>query len=116
MAASNELGQAKLSVTTRQQASNFVPAGNVISTTPAPGSFIFPGEFVELLVSSGPERVSVPGYIKGVTSWYSYREALINVGLVGVGCSNTSYGISLTNPRQGSQVTRGTTVTVTCVP
>ena len=43
-----------------QQASATVPAGSVISQTPAPGTLVGPGSPVDLVVSLGPLPVTVP--------------------------------------------------------
>lgn len=52
--ASNQLGQAGFTVTTKTQTSATVPAGNVISTNPTAGTKAAKGSSVEILVSSGP--------------------------------------------------------------
>ena len=52
--ASNQLGQAGFTVTTKSQASATVPAGNVISTNPTAGTKAPKGSSVEILVSTGP--------------------------------------------------------------
>ena len=52
--ASNQLGQAGFTVTTKSQASATVPAGNVISTNPTAGTKAAKGSSVEILVSTGP--------------------------------------------------------------
>lgn len=63
-AASNILGQCQLNVGTTTNipspTSSIVPAGDVISTNPAPGTLVDPNSTVDLTVSSGP-GVSVPG-------------------------------------------------------
>ena len=38
------------------------PSGNILSETPAPGSAVKPGQTVELVVSSGPVRVTLPNF------------------------------------------------------
>jgi serine/threonine-protein kinase len=52
--ASNQLGQAGFTVTTKSQANATVPAGNVISTNPPAGTKAAKGSSVEILVSTGP--------------------------------------------------------------
>ena len=43
--------------------SSTIPAGNVIEQNPAPGTEVEPGSVVRILISTGPEPVSVPGVI-----------------------------------------------------
>lgn len=52
--ASNQLGQAGFTVTTKSQSNATVPAGNVISTNPTAGTKAAKGSSVEILVSTGP--------------------------------------------------------------
>ncbi len=114
--ASNQLGQAGFAVTTSQQSSTTMAAGNVISTNPTPGTKAAKGSTVTIVVSTGPEQVTVPSYTSGTTTWSTYGSALTNAGLVGAGCSVGTNKVSSTNPAQGLQVNKGTTVTVTCAP
>ena len=53
-AASNTLGQLGLQVTTRQESSTSVVAGNVIGTEPPSGTSVPEGSNVTLIVSTGP--------------------------------------------------------------
>lgn len=116
LAASNQLGQAGFQVSTKQQSSATIAAGLVISTNPAPGTKAAKNSTVEMVVSSGPEKVAIPSYTAGTTTWATYETALTNAGLVGAGCSVDANKISATNPAQGTQVNKGSTVTVTCAP
>jgi len=116
LVASNQLGQAGFQVTTKQQSSATVAAGNVISTNPVPGTKVAKGSTVELVVSTGPEKVNVPSYTAGTTTWSAYETLLSNAGLTGAGCSVGTNKISSTNPAQGTQVNKGSTVTITCAP
>ena len=52
--ASNQLGQAGFTVTTKTQASATVPAGNVISTNPTAGTKAAKGSSVEITVATAP--------------------------------------------------------------
>lgn len=116
LAASNQLGQAGFQVTIKQQSSATIASGIVISTNPAPGAKAAKNSTVEMTVSSGPEKVAVPNYTAGTTTWATYETALTNAGLVGAGCAVDANKISSTNPAQGTQVNKGSTVTVTCAP
>jgi beta-lactam-binding protein with PASTA domain/serine/threonine protein kinase len=51
----------------REEFSETVKAGNVISTTPKAGEKILPGDVIEAVVSKGPDRVFIPeGNFKGL--------------------------------------------------
>jgi serine/threonine-protein kinase len=56
--ASNQLGQAGFTVSTKQQSNATVPAGNVISTNPTAGTKAAKGSTVEITVSTGPPASS----------------------------------------------------------
>ena len=56
--ASNQLGQAGFAVTTSQQSSTTMAAGNVISTNPTPGTKAAKGSTVAIVVSTGPPASS----------------------------------------------------------
>ena len=58
--ASNQLGQAGFTVSTKSQANVTVPAGNVISTNPTAGTKAAKGSSVEILVSTGPATPTTP--------------------------------------------------------
>jgi beta-lactam-binding protein with PASTA domain len=49
--------------TITQQSSTTVPSGNVISESPAAGSYVGPGSSVNLVVSTGPEELAVPNVV-----------------------------------------------------
>lgn len=65
--ASNTLGQEGLEVSTKEEASDTVPSGQVIRTDPPAGAEVAKGETVTLIVSSGPSTVAVPNVV-GLTS------------------------------------------------
>src|SRR5690606_13890512 len=58
--AAARLGRAGFEVTSVEEPSDSVPAGNVIRTQPPAGELLIPGETVTLVVSSGPRRVAIP--------------------------------------------------------
>ncbi|MEX0851182.1 MAG: PASTA domain-containing protein [Gaiellaceae bacterium] len=64
--ARSRLEQADLRVRFRRVASDR-PRGEVLQQTPAPGSRVPPSTIVVLVVSGGPERISVPGVV-GLTA------------------------------------------------
>lgn len=116
LAASNQLGMAGFEVTTVTQASSTVASGNVISTNPAPGTKAAKNSTVTMVVSSGPEKVAVPAFTAGTTTWTQYQTLLTNAGLTGAGCSVGANTITSTNPSAGTMVDKGSTVTVVCAP
>jgi serine/threonine-protein kinase len=61
--AAAELGQAGFNVTQQQQPSPTVPAGQVITTNPPPGTPAMKGSTVIILVSSGPQQGTVPSVV-----------------------------------------------------
>ena len=66
-AATNAITAAKLAGgTVTQQTSNTVTKGKVISQDPASGSSVAPGSSVSLVISSGPQMVTVPN-LEGLT-------------------------------------------------
>jgi serine/threonine-protein kinase len=66
-AATTAITAAKLMVgTVTQQTSNTVAAGKVISQDPASGSSVAQGSPVNLVISSGPQMVTVPN-VEGLT-------------------------------------------------
>ena len=66
-AATTAITEAKLKVgTVAQQTSNTVAPGSVISQDPASGSSLAEGSSVNLVISSGPQMVTVPN-LQGLT-------------------------------------------------
>src|SRR5580692_2530841 len=66
-AATTAITAAKLTVgTVTQQTSNTVAAGKVISQDPASGNSVAQGSPVNLMISSGPQMVTVPN-VEGLT-------------------------------------------------
>jgi beta-lactam-binding protein with PASTA domain len=83
---------AKLKVgTNTQQTSNTVAAGKVISQDPASGSSLAEGSLVNLVISSGPQMVTVPN-VKGLTQdagTAALTAAKLKVGIITQKTSNT---------------------------
>ena len=100
----------------QEQYDDDVPAGAVIAQTP-PGGTLYRGETVTLVVSQGPELVTVPNVrAQGVASATQELEALGFVvrtqnaaGYLGLG-----YVFSQ-DPSAGEQVPRGSTITLTLI-
>jgi serine/threonine-protein kinase len=78
--ATNLLKAAGLTVTSQQQPSDTVAAGNVIGTNPPAGTQVAPNSNVTLLVSSGPATVPIPD-VKGQTQ-AGARRTLERAGFV----------------------------------
>jgi len=100
----------------QQAASNDVPAGNVIRSEPGQGAEVAEGTAVTLIVSSGPERVSVPN-VEGLNE-QAAQSQLANVGLsaqiTDQQVANPGQdGVVLSqSPGAGTQVNPGATVSL----
>jgi beta-lactam-binding protein with PASTA domain len=114
-AAITTLTGAKLKVgTLTPQISNRVAAGKVISQDPASGSSVAEGSLVNLVVSSGPQMVSVPK-VDGLTqeaAATAITAAKLKVGTVTPQTSDTVVGgkVISQDPASGSSVTEGSPV------
>src|SRR5690606_9447527 len=93
-----------------------IPEGNVIATDPEAGTTVDEGTAVDLIVSAGPEQVTIPN----LTS-YSYKEAKellegdsygLKVKRQDVDSDQPKGRVLNSNPPEGSQVDRGSTVTL----
>jgi beta-lactam-binding protein with PASTA domain len=115
VAASAAITEAKLTVgTVIQQASNTVATGNVISQEPANGSSVAEGSPVKLVISSGPQMVTVPN-VERLTqddATTAITAAKLTVGSVTQQTSNTvASGIVISqDPASGSSVAEGSAV------
>ncbi|WP_455366909.1 PASTA domain-containing protein, partial [Kaarinaea lacus] len=115
-AAENTITSTGLNVSVSTVASDTVPAGNVISQTPAGGIEVTAGSVVNLVVSSGPApvNVTVPDVVN--ISQAAAESAITSAGLV-VGNVTTSNSDTIAagnvisqNPTGGSSVGEGSTV------
>jgi len=120
-AGSQKLLDAHLKVTQVDQASDTVPIDQIISTDPAAGDRVAPGYNVQVIVSSGPVQVALPGQIYKPEA--DAQAAIKAAGLV-YGATTTDYSASVpagqvtgvlvpgsTTPNGGNlQVTKGTKV------
>ncbi len=114
--ATQTLADAGLRVTKTTRASDTVPAGSVITTNPAPGTPVRPGDTVQIVVSTGPGMVRVPNVV-GQTEAEA-RTALDDAGFeVSVvrepsGADNQGRVIGQ-SPGGGTSSQTGSTVTIT---
>ena len=114
-AATTTLTGAKLKVgTMAAQTSDTVAAGKVISQDPASGSSVAEGSLVNLVISSGPQMVSVPK-LDGLTqdaATTAITGAKLKVGTVSPEASDTAVGgkVISQNPASGSSVAEGSPV------
>ena len=101
---------------TEQAFSENRPAGTVIDTNPEPGAKILPGSTIDAVVSKGPDRVTVPKNLKGMTVTAA-TAALKKVDLV-VGDTKNVYDdkvdegrvVGVTNYTVTDELKRGTEV------
>ncbi len=111
--AANRLGQAGFKTKTATEASPTVAAGKVIRTDPAANAKIDQGSTVTLVVSTGPQQVTVPNVIG--KSPADAKAAVEAAGLVFSGSpSNASPNATATRqtPGSGQTVDAGATVSV----
>lgn len=91
--------------------SDDVAAGLVIGTSPAVGAEVPKGSTVDVIVSKGPEIIDVPDVAGRTTS--DAARVLTEAGLEVQGVEgNPNKPVKGTDPKAGSQVRRGTGVTI----
>ena len=111
-AANTAVTGAKLTVGTfTQQSSNTVAAGNVIGQDPASGSSVAQGFPVNLVISSGPQMVTVPN-VEGLAqkaATTAITAAKLMVGTITQQTSNTvtTGKVISQGPASGSSVAQG---------
>ena len=95
---------------TRQNAfSDTVAQGNVISTTPGPGTSVKRDSTVTLVVSAGPDMVTVPDVLGANVA--GATRSLQDAGLKVANVFGFSSGrVFFTSPPAGSRVHRGSSV------
>jgi beta-lactam-binding protein with PASTA domain len=114
-AATAAITGAKLSVgTVTQQINNTVATGNVISQEPASGSSVAQDSPVNLVISSGPQMVTVPN-VEGLTqaaATAAVTAANLTVGTVTQQTNNTvvTGNVISQEPASGSSVAQGSPV------
>ncbi|ACU53058.1 serine/threonine protein kinase with PASTA sensor(s) [Acidimicrobium ferrooxidans DSM 10331] len=112
--ASNKLGADQLAVgTVTYQASSSVPNGDVISTSPAPGTKVAPGSSVALVVSQGNEA-TVPNVVGDPVA--TAEQDLTNAGFtytLSQPNPPAAAVVESTSPAAGTQAPVGSSVTIT---
>jgi beta-lactam-binding protein with PASTA domain len=114
-AATTAINEANLMLgTVTQQTSNTVATGKIISQDPASGSSVAEGSTVKLLISSGPQMVTVPK-VEGLTqiaATTAVTQAKLKVGTVTQETNNTTAAGSVISqdPASASSTAEGSTV------
>src|ERR1700692_3775540 len=107
-AATTAITAAKLKVgTVTQQTSNTVATGKVISQDPASGSSVTEGSQVNLMISSGPQMVTVPN-VEGLTQ--AAATTTITGAKLTVGIVTATGKVISQDPARGSSVAQGSSV------
>lgn len=101
-------------VVTTQSTSDRIESGNVITQDPPAGRQVAKGSRVTLTVSTGPQQVQVPEVANATQA--TAEQLLLDAGLrtrtVNQDSDKRAGTVISTDPGAGSQVARGTTVTV----
>ena len=111
----NELEDAGLEVTVDREFSNKVKRDFAIRTVPGEGTEVTKGTRVRLLVSQGPEQVTVPD-VTGLTrdsAEARLRDEGLEVAVDEQESDEPEGDVISQSPAGGSRVTRGETVTIT---
>jgi serine/threonine-protein kinase len=103
-----------------QAPSATVSIGHIASQHPVPGTQVKKGTFVDVVISSGPQMVSVPDVVSGCLTVAQAEQQITDAGLVPVlsgtapvnpGCPNTGK-IAAQSPAAGTSVPAGSSVTI----
>ncbi|MSO38442.1 MAG: Stk1 family PASTA domain-containing Ser/Thr kinase [Acidimicrobiia bacterium] len=114
--ATQTLARAGFIVERSTAASNTVPSGAVISTSPAAGQPAAKESTIKIVVSTGPEQATVPnvGNQSQATATNTLTSAGFNVVVVQVASTADRAGKVITqNPAGGTTVPNGSSVTIT---
>jgi eukaryotic-like serine/threonine-protein kinase len=110
-----ELEDAGLKVTVDTEFSDKVKKDFAVRTVPAEGKEVTKGTRVRLLVSAGPEQVTVPNVtgLSRESAEAQLRDDGFRVGLVEQESDEPEGDVISQNPGAGTELTRGGTVTIT---
>jgi serine/threonine protein kinase len=101
----------------QHEASLLVPQGDIVSTSPSPGSSLSPGDPVTLDVSTGPPLVTVPNLVKQQCGSADTELSSKGLRYKPVQQNSTTVAQNLvisTSPAAGNKVRQGDVVTVYC--
>ncbi|MHB1138972.1 MAG: Stk1 family PASTA domain-containing Ser/Thr kinase [Microthrixaceae bacterium] len=105
------LAAVQLEAAVGEEYSETVPAGYIVSSATAAGTELPRGSVVQLVMSIGPEPITVPD-VRFVTGAMA-EQRLVEAGLAVAGIEGPSTGMVLqTDPTPGEQVPRGTAVRI----
>ena len=102
----------------QQQASDTVPSGRVISTTPAAGTSVKKNSTVTVVVSTGPQQVTVPGVVgqteDNATASLRNKGFDVAVTTKTLPAGDANIGrVTSQSPGGGGTAAKGSTVTIT---
>ncbi|MFZ4517451.1 MAG: Stk1 family PASTA domain-containing Ser/Thr kinase [Microthrixaceae bacterium] len=102
----------------QQQASDSVPSGRVISTNPPAGTSVKKNATVTVVVSTGPQQVTVPGVVgqteDNATATLRNKGFDVSVTTKTVPAGDANVGrVTAQSPGGGSTAAKGSTVTIT---
>jgi serine/threonine-protein kinase len=97
-----------------------IPIGHIVSQNPLPAAEVTKGTFVDVVISTGPQLVTVPDVVTDCLTVAQAQQRITDAGLVPVvsgtapvnpGCPNTGK-IAAQSPAAGTTVQGGSTVTI----
>jgi serine/threonine-protein kinase len=112
-AATTELHSVGFTNVTSEQQTSSVPAGNVITTKPPPGSKLKSNKQLVLVVSSGPVQVAVPNVVgqPQAAATTALHDAGFVVNAIPATSNTVPAGVVIsTNPPAGTQRAKGSAV------
>jgi beta-lactam-binding protein with PASTA domain/predicted Ser/Thr protein kinase len=97
-----------------------IPIGHIVGQTPLPDAEVTKGTFVDVVISTGPQLVTVPDVVTDCLTVAQAQQRITDAGLIPVvsgtapvnpGCPNTGK-IAAQSPAPGTTVQGGSTVTI----
>ena len=117
-AALKTLQDAQFNVTVEETYSDSVEAGLVVSVNPGSNTSVTQRSSVTLAISKGKEQVTVPDVVSYGYTYRQAKELLEKAGFVVKQSGSTSSSDKVTDqsPEGGSEVDKGSTITLTTTP